>query len=95
MRSTYRRLLSAPWPLHRFSRCSLWHHLSLLRRPPTDMDYLRTLGSAAVSSLVQKSGLNLPFSLGPKVASFENRTIWSLYDATKKVRPSSHRVVFI
>ncbi|KAI1791247.1 armadillo-type protein [Ganoderma leucocontextum] len=48
------------------------------------MDYLRTLGSAAVSSLVQKSGLNLPFSLGPKVASFENRTIWSLYDGTKK-----------
>ncbi|KAI0743379.1 ARM repeat-containing protein [Daedaleopsis nitida] len=48
------------------------------------MDYLRTLGSAAVSTLVQKSGLNLPFSLGPKVASFENRTIWSLYDATKR-----------
>ncbi|PIL34056.1 hypothetical protein GSI_03765 [Ganoderma sinense ZZ0214-1] len=48
------------------------------------MDYLRTLGSVAVSSLVQKSGLNLPFSLGPKVASFENRTIWSLYDGTKK-----------
>ncbi|RPD63710.1 ARM repeat-containing protein [Lentinus tigrinus ALCF2SS1-6] len=48
------------------------------------MDYLRTLGSAAVSSLVQKSGLNLPFSLGPKVTSFENRTIWSLYDGTKR-----------
>ncbi|KAI0768728.1 ARM repeat-containing protein [Trametes elegans] len=48
------------------------------------MDYLRTLGSAAVSSLVQKSGLNLPFSLGSKVSSFENRTIWSLYDATKR-----------
>ncbi|OSD01310.1 ARM repeat-containing protein [Trametes coccinea BRFM310] len=48
------------------------------------MDYLRTLGSAAVSSLVQKSGLTLPFSLGPKVTSFENKTIWSLYDGTKR-----------
>ncbi|KAH9858547.1 ARM repeat-containing protein [Lenzites betulinus] len=48
------------------------------------MDYLRTLGSAAVSSLVQKSGLTLPFSLGNKVTSFENRTIWSLYDGTKR-----------
>ncbi|KAI0674764.1 ARM repeat-containing protein [Trametes maxima] len=48
------------------------------------MDYLRTLGSAAVSSLVQKSGLTLPFSLGHKVTSFENRTLWSLYDATKR-----------
>ncbi|KAG1758923.1 armadillo-type protein [Suillus occidentalis] len=28
------------------------------------MDYLRSFGSAAVSTLVQKSGLNLPFSLG-------------------------------
>ena len=53
------------------------------------MDYLRTLGSAAVSSLVQKSGLTLPFSLGPKVTSFENRTIWSLYDGTKRVRSCS------
>ncbi|KAI0829897.1 ARM repeat-containing protein [Trametes gibbosa] len=48
------------------------------------MDYLRNLGSAAVSSLVQKSGLTLPFSLGNKVTSFENRTIWSLYDGTKR-----------
>ncbi|KZP08441.1 ARM repeat-containing protein [Athelia psychrophila] len=46
------------------------------------MDYLRTLGSAAVSSLVQKSGLNLPFTLGQKVTSFE--TFWTLYDATKR-----------
>ncbi|KAL4248157.1 Catalytically Inactive Kinase-Related Protein [Abortiporus biennis] len=53
------------------------------------MDYLRTLGSAAVSSLVQKSGLNLPFSLGPKVASFENKSIWTLYDATKRDDGSS------
>ncbi|KAI0915763.1 hypothetical protein AcV5_003595 [Taiwanofungus camphoratus] len=48
------------------------------------MDYLRTLGSAAVSSLVQKSGLNLPFALGVKVSSFENRSIWNLYDGTKR-----------
>jgi SCY1-like protein 1 len=47
------------------------------------MDYLRTLGSAAVSSLVQKSGLNLPFTLGSKVSSFGFCT---LYDATKRVR---------
>jgi hypothetical protein len=49
------------------------------------MDYLRTLGSAAVSTLVQKSGLTLPFSLGPKVTAFEG--VWTLYDATKRVRP--------
>ena len=49
------------------------------------MDLLRNLGSAAVSSIVQKSGLNLPFSLGEKNAYFEGRTIWSLYDATKRV----------
>ena len=49
------------------------------------MDYLRTLGSAAVSSLVQKSGLTLPFSLGQKVASFEGKSIWTLYEATKRV----------
>ncbi|OAX38865.1 ARM repeat-containing protein [Rhizopogon vinicolor AM-OR11-026] len=46
------------------------------------MDYLRSFGSAAVSTLVQKSGLNLPFSLGPKVYSCE--TFWNLYDATKR-----------
>ncbi|KAG1736461.1 uncharacterized protein EDB91DRAFT_506231 [Suillus paluster] len=46
------------------------------------MDYLRSFGSAAVSTLVQKSGLNLPFSLGPKVYSCE--TFWTLYDATKR-----------
>ncbi|KAJ7287403.1 armadillo-type protein [Mycena rebaudengoi] len=42
------------------------------------MDYLRTLGS----SLVQKSGLTLPFSLGAKVTAFEG--VWTLYDATKR-----------
>ncbi|KAF9484514.1 ARM repeat-containing protein [Pholiota conissans] len=46
------------------------------------MDYLRTLGSAAVSTLVQKSGLNLPFSLGSKVAQVE--AYYTLYDATKR-----------
>ncbi|KAN0090665.1 hypothetical protein V8E55_004231 [Tylopilus felleus] len=46
------------------------------------MDYLRNLGSAAVSTLVQKSGINLPFTLGPKVTSCE--TLWVLYDATKR-----------
>lgn len=48
------------------------------------MDYLRTLGSAAVSSLVQKSGLTLPFSLGARVTSFDNHSIWNLYDGTKR-----------
>lgn len=48
------------------------------------MDYLRTLGSAAVSSLVQKSGLNLPFSLGSKVPTVD--TLYTLYEATKRVR---------
>jgi SCY1-like protein 1 len=55
------------------------------------MDYLRTLGSAAVSTLVQKSGLNLPFSLGSKLAQVEG--YYTLYDATKRVRNRalSHR----
>ncbi|KAJ3559364.1 hypothetical protein NM688_g390 [Phlebia brevispora] len=48
------------------------------------MDYLRTLGSAAVSSLVQKSGLNLPFSLGAENAGFRDRSIWTLYEGTKR-----------
>lgn len=51
------------------------------------MDYLRTLGSAAVSSLVQKSGLNLPFSLGAKVTTFEG--IYNIYEGTKRVRETS------
>lgn len=53
------------------------------------MDYLKTLGSAAVSSIVQKSGLNLPFSLGRKHPPLDVLSIWSLYDATKKVRSLS------
>ncbi|KAG9049550.1 hypothetical protein FS837_009888, partial [Tulasnella sp. UAMH 9824] len=48
------------------------------------MDLLRSLGSAAASSILQKSGLTLPFSLGEKVSSFEGKTIWSLHDATKR-----------
>lgn len=51
------------------------------------MDYLRTLGSVAVSTLVQKSGLNLPFNLGQKVSAFEG--IYTLYDGTKRVCLSS------
>lgn len=58
---------------------------SLLSRPPI-MDYLRTLGSAAVSSIVQKSGLNLPFSLGKKLSPLDTLAIWTLYDATKRVK---------
>jgi len=54
------------------------------RHVTSDMDYLRTLGSAAVSSLVQKSGLTLPFTLGPKVTSFAD--VWNLYEGTKRVR---------
>jgi SCY1-like protein 1 len=50
------------------------------------MDYLRTIGSAAVQTLVQKSGLNTPFVLGQKVTAFEGESIWTLYDATKRVR---------
>lgn len=53
-----------------------------------DMEYLKTLGSAAVSSIVQKSGLNLPFSLGKKHSSLDTRGIWTLYDATKRVYAS-------
>ncbi|KIO18829.1 hypothetical protein M407DRAFT_31509 [Tulasnella calospora MUT 4182] len=48
------------------------------------MDLLRSLGSAAASSILQKSGLTLPFSLGDKVSSFEGKTIWTLHDATKR-----------
>ncbi|KAF8530473.1 armadillo-type protein [Hysterangium stoloniferum] len=48
------------------------------------MDYLRNLGSAAASSLLQKSGITLPFSLGEKVIAFEGKTIWSLHDAVKR-----------
>ncbi|KAG9031938.1 hypothetical protein FRB95_002074 [Tulasnella sp. JGI-2019a] len=48
------------------------------------MDLLRSLGSAAASSILAKSGLNLPFSLGDKVSYFEGKSIWTLYDATKR-----------
>jgi SCY1-like protein 1 len=52
------------------------------------MDYLRTLGTAAVSSIVQKSGLNLPFSLGRQFPPLDALSIWTLYDATKRVYTS-------
>ncbi|CAE7145252.1 unnamed protein product [Rhizoctonia solani] len=47
------------------------------------MDYLRSLGSAAASSLIQKSGLTLPFSLGDRVIAYGD-PVWTLYDATKR-----------
>lgn len=49
------------------------------------MDFLRSLGSSAASSILQKSGLNLPFSLGDKVIFYEGKSIWTLYDAIKRV----------
>ena len=55
------------------------------------MDYLRTLGSAAVSTIVQKSGLNLPFSLGKRFPPLDTSSIWTLYDATKRVMSFFHR----
>ncbi|KAF8332636.1 armadillo-type protein [Cantharellus anzutake] len=48
------------------------------------MEYLRTLGSAAATSLLQKSGITLPFSLGEKVSYYEGRSIWTLYDAISR-----------
>lgn len=49
------------------------------------MDYLRNLGSAAVSTLVQKSGLNLPFTYsGAKLATHSD-SLYSLYDGIKRV----------
>jgi SCY1-like protein 1 len=50
------------------------------------MEYLRNLGSAAASSLLQKSGIAYPFILGDRVSSFDGQTIWALYDAVKRVR---------
>ncbi|KAB5588327.1 N-terminal kinase-like protein [Ceratobasidium theobromae] len=47
------------------------------------MEYLRSLGSAAASTLIQKSGIALPFSLGDRVNNYGD-PIWTLYDATKK-----------
>ncbi|KAH9037090.1 armadillo-type protein [Lactarius pseudohatsudake] len=46
------------------------------------MDYLRTLGSAAVSSIVQKSGLNLPFSLGKKLPPLDSSQHLDIDDGT-------------
>ncbi|KAF8606368.1 ARM repeat-containing protein [Ceratobasidium sp. AG-I] len=47
------------------------------------MDYLRSLGSAAASTLIQKSGIALPFSLGERVHGYGD-PIWTLYEATKR-----------
>lgn len=54
--------------------------LSSTRQHP--MDYFRSLGT----SLLQQSGVVLPFALGDKVQAYENEgTIWSLYDGVKRV----------
>jgi SCY1-like protein 1 len=58
------------------------------------MDYLRTLGNVAVSTIVQKSGLNLPFSLGRKLSPLDASSIWTLYDATKRVMSFSSTNLF-
>lgn len=48
------------------------------------MEYFRSLGT----SLLQQSGVVLPFALGDKVQAYENEgTIWSLYDGVKRVSP--------
>jgi hypothetical protein len=48
------------------------------------MDYFRSLGT----SLLQQSGVVLPFALGDKVQAYENEgTIWNLYDGVKRVSP--------
>jgi hypothetical protein len=52
---------------------------------PYSMDYLRNLGSAAASSILQKSGLSLPFALGEKISGFEGETIFTLHNAVKRV----------
>ena len=49
------------------------------------MDLLRNLGSAAASSLLQKSGISLPYTLGDVVTEYNGKSIWTLYNATKKV----------
>lgn len=53
------------------------------------MDLLRNLGSAAATSLLQKSGITLPYSLGDIVSEYSGKSIWTLYDATKKVRTTA------
>lgn len=51
-----------------------------------EMDYFRAIGSAAVHTLVQKSGINTPFTLGAKVHAYEGESIWTLYEGIKRVR---------
>ncbi|EJU03966.1 ARM repeat-containing protein [Dacryopinax primogenitus] len=48
------------------------------------MDYLRSIGSAAASAVLQKSGIAFPFSLGDKIGAFDGKTIWTLHDAVKR-----------
>jgi SCY1-like protein 1 len=53
------------------------------------MDLLRNLGSAAASSLLHKSGISLPYTLGERVTEYDGKSIWILYDAVKKVKPAT------
>lgn len=62
---------------------SVW--FSLTPNVSLSMEFLKNLGSAAATSLLAKSGITLPFSLGNKVAYFEGRSIWTLYEAVKRV----------
>ncbi|KIM19635.1 hypothetical protein M408DRAFT_196262 [Serendipita vermifera MAFF 305830] len=57
------------------------------------MDLLRNLGSAAASSLLHKSGISLPYTLGERVTEYDGKSVWKLYDAIKK-DDSSHVSVF-
>lgn len=51
------------------------------------MEYFRSLGT----SLLQQSGVVLPFALGERVTSFDREgTIWTLWDAVKRVSTHLH-----
>lgn len=55
------------------------------------MDYFRSLGT----SLLQQSGVVLPFALGDKVDAFDRlNSIWTMWDAVKRVSSSFSLVVF-
>lgn len=54
------------------------------------MEYFRSLGT----SLLQQSGVVLPFAIGSKITDFDNEgTIWSMYDAVKRVRRTPNYTV--
>jgi hypothetical protein len=51
------------------------------------MEYFRSLGT----SLLQQSGVVLPFAIGERVTEFDQEgTIWTMYDAVKRVRFSPY-----